>query len=194
MKKMMWAVLFTLSMLLSLSAGFRFSALFQSNTNRMGTHSFKKKLDMGLDMHLFASLKKSKKLPTLETPNKGIAQNLSDEKISDDEPVELAYWRKVNWLHNWFVQKCQDGVDESCRETPVSKAQLEELLQTIDRVIQNPELAKELLPPRAGFFFGNTNIDEYYMENLKTTKEQVKKVLNEWELKGYENVHYYSWW
>jgi hypothetical protein len=124
---MMWTVLFTLSMLLSLSAGFRFSAVFQSNTNRMGTHSFKKKLDMGLDIHLFASLKNSKKLSTLETPNKGIAQNLSDEKpeISDDEPVELAYWRKVNWLHNCFVQKCQDGVDESCRETPVFKAQLE---------------------------------------------------------------------
>jgi hypothetical protein len=65
---------------------------------------------------------------------------------------------------HWEVQKCQGGVDESCRETPVSKAQLEELLQTVERVLQNPDLAKELLPPRPGFFFGSTDIDEYYME------------------------------
>ena len=42
--------------------------------------------------------------------------------------TEIAYWRKANMIHNWFVEHCQDGIDECQPRYSVSKEQLEELL------------------------------------------------------------------
>ena len=28
---------------------------------------------------------------------------------------EMIYWRKANAIHNWFVENCQEGVDELSR-------------------------------------------------------------------------------
>jgi hypothetical protein len=81
---------------------------------------------------------------------------------------EAMYWRKANAIHNWFVQNCQDGVDE-CQTTEVSRAQLEDLIALVKRVLADRTLAGELLPSRAGFFFGNTEYDEWYFKDLENT-------------------------
>ena len=44
-------------------------------------------------------------------------------------------------------------------------------------VINNPEVAEELLPSQSGFFFGSTNYDQYYLEDLKNTIDQIDEVL-----------------
>jgi hypothetical protein len=38
------------------------------------------------------------------------------------------------------------------------------------QVIANPEVAQKLLPTREGFFFGYTEYDEWYVDDLKHTK------------------------
>jgi hypothetical protein len=105
---------------------------------------------------------------------------------------EVGYWRKFNALHNWFVKNVQDGVDD-CGEYYVSKGKLEELLMTLEAVNENPKVAADYLPPRSGFFFGNTDIDNYYKEEVKETIKLVKALIKEHE--EFSPSYYYqsSW-
>lgn len=61
------------------------------------------------------------------------------------------------------------------------------------KVIINPEVAEEKLPSTSGFFFGSTDYDEYYVEDLKSTVEIINKTLNttNWETHA---VFYRSSW
>jgi len=83
---------------------------------------------------------------------------------------DLMYWRKVNAIHAWFIRECtNDGVTDDCSPIYVSSEKLHELLDTCHKVLVNPTLGDELLPSQEGFFFGNTEQDEYYIEELKRT-------------------------
>lgn len=90
----------------------------------------------------------------------------------------MAYWRKANQIHNWFVQNVQNGVDD-CKEYEVSYEKLMELKMVclVAYETKNPNL----LPPTAGFFFGNTDIDEYYWEDIKNTIEMLKNLKSDGE-------------
>ena len=66
---------------------------------------------------------------------------------------EIGYWRKSNQIHNWFVEKCQDNIDE-CQLTEISKEQLEELLEECYEIIHKNASPEEALPTVGGFFFG----------------------------------------
>lgn len=87
--------------------------------------------------------------------------------------LPVAYWRKANQIHNYFVQECGNG-DDNCKPIHVRGSQLKELVERCKKILDNPSLAKELLPTKAGFFFGSTDYDEYYMDDLKDTLEQLK--------------------
>lgn len=92
----------------------------------------------------------------------------------------VGYWRKANAIHKWFVDHVQDGVDE-CQDSYVSREQLIELLATVDTVLESLypnadgeavfDKAAELLPPEEGFFFGSTEFDEGYIDDLYDTKK-----------------------
>ena len=103
----------------------------------------------------------------------------------------VAYWRKANQIHAWFIKNCQDGRDE-CQESHVSRDQLKELLADCKKVKKSKKVAKEVSPPTSGFFFGNTNIDEYYMEDIDYTIKVLKEILAD---KEDESDYYYraSW-
>ena len=88
----------------------------------------------------------------------------------------IAYWRKANAIHKWFVKNVQDGED-NCEMYEVEKEQLENLLLDCKRSINDPVVAKELLPTCSGFFFGGTDYDEWYTESLKYTIEVATKIL-----------------
>ena len=88
--------------------------------------------------------------------------------------AEVAYWRKANAIHAWFVANCQGGVDE-CQDTGVAREQLEELRQLCLEVLDTKDASK--LPPQAGFFFGSTEVNDWYYEDLRNTVEQLNKVL-----------------
>lgn len=105
---------------------------------------------------------------------------------------ELAYWRKANQVHRWFVENVQGGVDD-CNPYPVSKEQLEELRSVVSQVLNDKSLAPVLLPTQDGFFFGPTNYDEFYFENLKYTLEAVNKTLKETDFEK-EVVFYMASW
>lgn len=147
------------------------------------------------------------------------AANIKPERITYITE-EIAYWRKANQIHAWFVNNCNGG-DDNNGEMQVSFEQLQELLETCKKVmasiklvkgkiengqratakgwepimedgeyIEDASVAKELLPTQSGFFFGSTQYDQYYVEDLKHTIETLERLMSEGE-----NIHadyYYS--
>ena len=87
--------------------------------------------------------------------------------------VTCAYWRKANQIHAWFVDNVQQGND-NCGEYYVSHEKLKELLDLVNEALSKRD--PNLLQPRAGFFFGSYDIDEYYWADLKDTKKQLERV------------------
>lgn len=87
--------------------------------------------------------------------------------------VVCVYWRKANQIHKWFVDNVQGGND-NCGEYYVSQDKLQELLDLVNRALaeRNPAL----LSPQEGFFFGSTDIDEWYWQDLKNTKEKLERI------------------
>ena len=106
----------------------------------------------------------------------GLDMYFGRKENGSTEINEVAYWRKANHIHNWFVQKVQNGVDE-CQESLVTREQMEELLAECKAVVENPSDAAEHLPTQSGFFFGGTEYDEYYMEDIKNTIEALEREL-----------------
>lgn len=121
---------------------------------------------------------------------------------------QVGYWRKFNALHNWFVENCQDGRDE-CQETYVDREKLEELIVTLHEVkniletspkkkvqvkngwsngedtfveievVSDSEKLDDLFPTSSGFFFGGTEYDEYYQEQVNETIELITELLKD---------------
>ena len=91
---------------------------------------------------------------------------------------ELGYWRKANAIHQWFVDNVQDGVDE-CQESYVTTEQLQQLLDIVKQVQADHTLAPTLLPPESGFFFGSTEDDRYYFEDLEDTRHILEGAVTE---------------
>ena len=91
---------------------------------------------------------------------------------------EVMYWRKVNAIHKWFVDNVQNGVDD-CRNYYVSIDQLQELRSLCLAVLFKRERADELLPCQSGCFFGDTEYDDYYFEQLEATAKVIEQLIND---------------
>ena len=103
---------------------------------------------------------------------------------------ELGYWRKANAIHQWFVDNVQDGVDE-CQESYVTTEQLQQLLDIVKQVQADHTLAPTLLPTESGFFFGSTEYDRYYFEDLEDTRHILEGAVTE---EGITDIFYKSSW
>lgn len=123
---------------------------------------------------------------------------------------EVAYWRKANQIHKWFVDNVQGGKDE-CQESYVTTEQLAALVELCKRVLNSVEtvdgelnmgqtfypngevvqhtqpgqviaqkaIAATLLPSESGFFFGSTDYDEFYLQDLRDTVEMLEPLLTD---------------
>lgn len=138
---------------------------------------------MGLDMYLSAKKYMSKYFDPADSEKiKSINELFGVEGEEDGDYgaqeviFRVAYWRKANQIHQWFVDNCQDGTDD-CREYWVGRDQLETLLNTCKTVLEFPERAEELLPTQSGFFFGGTDYDEFYQTDLQYTIDRFEKIL-----------------
>lgn len=105
-----------------------------------------------------------------------------DGNIVKEVMVELGYWRKANAIHDWFVKNCQE--EDNCQPAYVGREQLEELKAICQEILADRSKAASLLPPTAGFFFGSTEIDEYYFQDLEQTVKIIDSALtmpDSWE-------------
>ena len=168
---------------------------------------------MGLDMYLskktyvknWAHTKPEGRHQVIVKKNGKEVDTIDFSKVSYIEE-EIAYWRKANQIHNWFVENVQDGVD-NCQDHWVNPEKLEELINACKEDIEylnslekelSPEqedfLTKEKfrytifkdvdenklnLPTQSGFFFGSTEYDSYYLTDLENTIEMLEPYLDE---------------
>ena len=169
---------------------------------------------MGLDMYL-----SRKKFIGARYEHRNITGSIDIKQEGKPIPIDfnkvdyieegIAYWRKANQIHKWFVDHCQDGTDD-CKPYYVAKEDLENLLETCKEVkekailkhgevkngeklengewkpimeegdyIENYEEIAELLPTESGCFFGSTDYDEYYMQDIDYTIKTLEQILEE---------------
>jgi hypothetical protein len=122
---------------------------------------------MGLDMYLCR-----------KGGNKALsAEDLTYEQYKVLKPQwEVAYWRKANAIHAWFVDNVQGGKDD-CGTYPVNLEQLAGLVQTCKEILLGYKTGKDALPTRGGFFFGGTGYDDWYRQDIESTIEQLEPLL-----------------
>ena len=89
--------------------------------------------------------------------------------------LPVAYWRKANQIHNWFIENCADGVDD-CKPITVTEKDLVKLRELCKKVLKDHSKAKELLPTQEGFFFGSTDYDDWYYKDLEYTVKALKDI------------------
>ncbi len=103
-----------------------------------------------------------------------------------DVAIPVMEWRKVNSIHAWFVKHVQNDRDD-CGYYEVSPPQLQLLCTTIEEAIE--QKSSDRLPPTSGFFFGSTEVDEYYWEDLQRTLDTLQPLVDK-----YERFTYNSSW
>lgn len=183
---------------------------------------------MGLDMYLkkktyvrnWDHMKPEQRHVITVSKGGSLASGIKTDRISEITE-DVAYWRKANAIHRWFVQKVQNGNDD-CGDYYVSKEQLQELVDLCKQVLSTVEtadgavhtgtvydqtgvheqyklgkvvaqqgIAQKLLPTQGGFFFGSTDYNEYYLEDLRETVSQIEPLLTE---EGEGSFYYHSSW
>lgn len=149
---------------------------------------------MGLDIY-FNKTKRTEwkhfqnELSDYENLPKG-EQNEGNNPYDDFKPEEIGYFRKVNFLMSFF------DYDGNCEYKEIAKCELEDLRDACAEISKmepiNKERCAELLPTQSGFFFGNTDYDQWYFNDVKEVFEWVDGVLD--HLADDEVVLMYCWW
>lgn len=113
------------------------------------------------------------------------------EKISRKN---LAFFRKYNFLISFFEEYY--GVEvENLRDLPITKEGIKELIDRCNKVLDNHTLAPELLPTKAGFFFGDTQYNEYYYKDVNDCLTKCLEILPEFDnLESNEYIVFQVWY
>lgn len=109
--------------------------------------------------------------------------------------TELMYWRKANQIRRWFVDHLNDfDPSDNLGKYDVSREVLQDLIDDIDYVLEDEsiERAEEVMPTSSGFFFGNTEYDEYYFDKLRYTRERIQEILD--TTSEEDEIYYTEWW
>jgi hypothetical protein len=152
---------------------------------------------MGLDMYLYKKnymrtddfYKPEYRNEVVVKTGGEIDKNIKPERIKY-VVEEVGYWRKANQIHKWFVDNVQEGND-NCGNYYVNSTTLEELLELCKQVRDDHSKAEELLPSTSGFFFGGTEYDEWYFNDIDNTIKIIEECLAD---EGADDFEYSSSW
>ena len=102
-----------------------------------------------------------------------------DMYLYEKQVHEVAYWRKANAIHGWIINTT-NAVDD-CTPISLTKQDLYNLREVCINVfnVHTEDYAEEMLPPTPGFFFGGSEVDEWYWQNIEETITLLNKALNE---------------
>ena len=114
-------------------------------------------------------------------------------KLVDKSREEVMYWRKANQVREWFVRNAGLEVNSDCEVIEISEDQLEQLYDDCNKVIKNPKLASEVMPTSSGFFFGSTEYNERYFDQLKETMDSIQRIFDTTDFDT-EVIEYTEWW
>ena len=149
---------------------------------------------MSLDMYILkkyyvgANYDHRKVTGTIEIYERDKKLNINFNEVRHIE-CEAIHWESMDFIHNWFVYFVQGGEDD-CKQYYVERKQLKELLNTCNKILENRELAEDLLPTEKEFYFENGTYNETYFDNL----EMVVGTLSKLDIAGddYSFEYYYE--
>lgn len=147
---------------------------------------------MGLDMYLYKKnyiwsgdwIKPEMKQEVVVKKGGEVDNSIKPERVKY-VVEEVGYWRKANQIHQWFVDNVQGGIDE-CQSSYVSRERLEELLGICKNIKADNSLAESLLPTQSGFFFGGTEYDEWYFNDIDSTISILEDCLSDEDADDFE--------
>lgn len=136
---------------------------------------------------------------------------------------KAAQWRKANQIHNWFVENVQNGEDDcglyevtkeqlqallaDCLAVKKASKLVEgnvlngysfkdgKMIRNEEHgyVIEDPSVAEDLLPTTSGFFFGSTDYDQWYMQDIDYTVEKLTAILKDDDFDNWMFAYSSSW-
>ena len=109
-----------------------------------------------------------------------------------DYGTEIGYFRKVNFLMEFF------HYEGNCEDKEISLDEVKELAERCTKVLmhkgeEDEYHAKHLLPTQEGFFFGSTEYNDYYYQDVKEVGEWATKVVEETDAEK-DIIVMYCWW
>lgn len=111
----------------------------------------------------------------------------------------MAYWRKANLIHNWFVENLHNGVDEPNFHQEVTKQNLQVLYRLCIKVLKHKNNTTNeihphyILPSRPGCFFGSISYDNYYYHVINETKAKLEELLKNFNFDTHFLFYECSW-
>ena len=99
-----------------------------------------------------------------------------DMYVYDSYGEKVAYWRKFNSLHGWMVKNVQDGIDE-CQQSEIPREKIQQLVEILGIIKEVPQKAEVLMPATDGFFFGSTQYDQYFLDDVNTALDAFQDML-----------------
>ena len=137
-------------------------------------------------------------------PEAEVYRTRMDELLAPYDETNVWFGRKENHIHQWVIDaynakeaQAHQWIIDAHRITDTNTEYIlidpDELLGDLYTVIKNPESAPEVMPTSSGFFFGSTDYDKFYFEDVMA----LHKTLNAEKKQGYFNNHsffYWSWW
>lgn len=106
----------------------------------------------------------------------------------------VGYFKKINFLVKYFADL---GFDvENQIPFYINKDQVIELKNRCIAVLEDHDRAEDLLPTMSGFFFGSTDYDDFYFDNVELILEYCEETLLPMfdELDDMEGVYFSTWY
>lgn len=87
------------------------------------------------------------------------------------------------------------GYQENCSEQEITVGELKELVRRCNIVLEDKreDVAIEELPTTCGFFFGSTDYDDYYYENVEAVRDWANGVIDSTDETEYKLL-LVCWW
>lgn len=115
-----------------------------------------------------------------------------DMYLSNKNNEEVMYWRKANQIRGWLVEHKIIQDDDNCVDRLVTVDDLQNLLDDCKKILEDHSLAESLMPTTSGPFFGGTQYDEWYFEDLNETVEKLQPIVD--AAKEDDHFIYSDWW
>ena len=164
---------------------------------------------MGLDMYFFARKTTYKSFSKWDEPDRANEVNYPEDlktfsdyiydrnfkSVQTETIYQIGYFRKFNALHGYIVKTFANGID-NCQAILLHKEDVEQIKKVLDDVLnahQQVEKAKEILPTQSGFFFGETDYDEFYFNEAKVAADLMQSFLDNFDFENYQLVYQASW-
>ncbi|EKB7620541.1 hypothetical protein OPL82_002500 [Enterococcus faecalis] len=124
----------------------------------------------------------------------GLDMWLYEKEQEKGEAQEIGYWRKANQIRAFFASYAPELIGENIEMLAVNKEMLLELKRRINCCLteRNENISSELLPTSEGFFFGSSEYDGWYYEQLENTLPIIEEALI--AINNNNLVFYGEWW